>query len=538
MAGKKIKFAFDARKAIKNGVDKLANTVNVTLGPKGRNVLLHRWGDPHLTKDGITISKEISFKDQFEDMGAQLVRAAAQRTCDEAGDGTTTATTLSQSIYNKGLKLLAANHNPIFLKRGIDKAVKVVEEYLNSLAKPIQHQDEIIQVGSISSNDLEIGEIIAKAMKKVGKEGTITIDESSTFNTHLDVTKGMEFDRGYVTPWFITNAEKNLVELKDPFILIHEKPLKNVKKILGLFEEVSKTGRPLLIIAEDFGESFVATLILNKKRGSLFSCPVKSPGFGERRQEILTDLATLTGATLFASKLGNDIEKASISDLGSAEKITINRANTTIIGGAGEKENIKNRIIQIKDDIKYCENDYEKRRMKERLSKLVGGVAVIKVGAPTEIEMKEKKDRVEDAMHATRAAVEEGIVPGGGIALLRCKKVVEDMLSKLDNQDEIAGVGIILDTLEEPLRLIVKNAGDSSDMVVSKVLESDNLNFGYNASTGEYEDLVKSGVVDPKKVVRTALQNAASVASMLLTTEAMVAEDPDNDLSENALLNK
>jgi chaperonin GroEL len=535
MAGKKIKFSIDARESIKDGVNKLANTVNVTLGPKGRNVLLHRWGTPHLTKDGITVAKEISFKDQFEDMGAQLVRSAAQRTCDEAGDGTTTATTLSQSIYNKGLKLLAANHNPIFLKKGIDKAVAAVTEYLNTLVKPIQNQDEIVQIGSISSNDLEIGNIIAEAMKKVGKEGVITIDESSTFNTHLDVTKGMEFDRGYVTPWFITNAEKSLVELKDAFVLIHEKPLKDVQKVLGLFEEISKTGRPLLIIAEDFGESFVATLIVNKNRGSLFSCPVKSPGFGERRQEILTDLATLTGATLFASKLGNDIETASLSDLGSAEKVAINRASTTIIGGAGTKEDIQQRVIQIKDDIKHCDTEYDQKKMKERLSKLVGGVAVIKVGAPTEIEMKEKKDRVEDAMHATRAAVEEGIVPGGGVALLRCKEIVKNLLPTLNNQEEAAGAGIILEALEEPLRLIVKNAGDSSDMVVSKILENDNLNFGYNASTGEYEDLVQSGVIDPKKVVRTALQNAASVASMLLTTEAMVAEDPDDNDSSGGV---
>ncbi len=534
MSGKIIKFDVDARDSIKHGVNKLANTISVTLGPRGRNVLLYRAWGPHITKDGITISKEIRFKDQFEDIGAQLVRTAAQRTCDESGDGTTTATILAQSIYIKGLKLLAVDYNPIYIKKGIDKAVKAVVEHLDTFVKPIQDQEEIAQIGSISANnDIEIGNLISEAMKKVGKEGVITIDESKTLETSLDVAKGMKFDRGYVTPWFITNAEKSQVELDDAFVLIHEAPMDDVRKILPLFEEVSKTGKPLLIIAEDFNENFTATLVVNKRNGALFSCPIKSPGFGERRKEILKDLATLTGATLFAEEVGTDVTKCEIKDLGKAGKIIINRSSTTIIDGGGDEEDIKNRVIQIRDDIKNCDSEYDQKKMRERLAKLVGGVAIIKVGAPTEPEMKEKKDRVEDAMHATRAAVEEGIVPGGGVALLRCKKVVEEVIASLDDREEKSGAEIILHAIEEPLRLIVKNAGDSPDMVVSRVLDNDNINFGYNAATGVYEDLVESGVIDPKKVVRTALQNAASVASILLTTEAVVIDDPDDSGEES-----
>lgn len=533
MAGKTIKFNVDARNSIKKGVNSLADAVNVTLGPKGRNVSIYRsWGIPHVTKDGITVAKEISFKDQFEDMGAQLVRAAAQRTCDEAGDGTTTATVLAQTIYNKGLQLLAVDYNPMYLKRGIDKAVEAVVDHLDTFVKPTQDRDEIAQIGSISANDPEIGQLIAEAMEKVGKEGVITIDESPTLNTYLEVADGMEFDRGYVTPWFITNAEKSQVEMEDALILINEERLEDVNVLVPLFQEVSQMGKPLLIISEDFGQNFVATLIVNKRKGALFSCPVKSPGFGERRKEILKDLATLTGATLFSKELGTDLSKCDISNLGTARKIIVNRAATTIVGGGGSKEDVQNRVTQIRDDIKHCDTEYDQKRMKERLAKLVGGVAVIKVGAPTEPEMKEKKDRVEDAMHATRAAVEEGIVPGGGVALLRCKEAVREILSILDDREEKSGAEIILEALEAPLRLIVSNAGGSPDMVVSKILENDDINFGYNAATGEYEDLVKSGVIDPKKVVRTALQNAASVASMLITTEAMVADDPEDKDSE------
>lgn len=532
MVGKIIKFESDARKSIQEGVNKLARAVGVTLGPRGRNVTLYHNANmtPQVTKDGITVAKQVYFKDKFEDVGAQLVRAAAQKTCDEAGDGTTTATVLAQTIYNRGLKLVESGHNPICLKRGIDKAVVKVVEKLEEIRKPVLDHAEIEQIGTISANDLEIGKLIAEAMEKVGRDGVITIDESrKSLNTYLEVEDGMHFDRGYVTPWFINDVEKSQVELDDCYILVHEEKLEDVQSIVPLFTEISREGKPLLIIAEDFGQNFVATLILNKQKGSLFSCPVKSPGFGERRKEILKDLAILTGAQLFSKELGTEISKADIPDLGSAKKVIVNRSGTTIIGGGGSKEEIAGRVNQIRDDMDHCDTDYDKRRMKERLAKLVGGVAVIRVGAPTEPEMKEKKDRVEDAMHATRAAVEEGIVPGGGIALLRCESVVRDLLNDLTDGDEIAGANIVLQALSSPLGLIVSNAGQSADVITNEVSSNDKVSWGYNAATGQYEDLYESGVIDPKKVVRCAIQNASSVASMLIITEAVIADDPDEE---------
>jgi len=534
MGGKIIKFNSEARRLIRVGVNKLADTVAVTLGPRGRNVAIRQaWGIPHISKDGITVARNISFKDQFEDIGAQLIRTAAQQTVDEAGDGTTTATVLAQSIYNKGLQLLEVGFNPMDLKRGIDAAVQVVVGNLGQLSKEISDYDEVAQVGAISANDPEIGKLIAEAMKKVGKEGVITIDESSTFDTHLDISEGMQFDRGYITPFFITDAEKVQAELNECYILLHDGRLENVQVLVPLFQEISAQGKPVLIIAEDFGQNFVATLIVNKRQGSLFSCPVKAPGFGERRKEILKDLAVLTGATLFSKELGTDIAKCDIKDLGRANKVIVNRVNTTIIGGAGVKENIAQRAAQIHDDMENCDNDYDKRRMKERLAKLVGGVAVIRVGAPTEPEMKEKKDRVEDAMHATRAAVEEGVVPGGGVALVRCMPAVKDLISQLENRGEQSGAEIVYKVLDAPMRLIVENAGGMPDMVVSQVLSNEETGFGYNAAIDTYENLIESGVIDPTKVVRLSIQNAASVASMLLTTEAIVVDDPEDQDGQN-----
>lgn len=533
MSGKIIKSGSKAKELVQNGVNVLANTVGVTLGPRGRNVAMRQsWGVPHITKDGITVARSISFKDQFEDMGAQLVRAAAQKTVDEAGDGTTTATVLAQAIYNKGLYLLAAGYNPMDLKKGIDKAVKIVVDFLGEIAKPIQTQEEIEQVGSISANDPEIGALIAEAVAKVGKEGVITIDESSTFETQLDVSEGMNFDRGYITPWFITDVEKSQVELNNCYVLINEERLEDVKSMVPLFEAVAKEGRPLLIIAEDFGQNLVATLILNKRNGAFFSCPIKAPGFGERRKEILKDLSILTGATLFSKELGNDVSRCEMTDLGEANKVIVNRTSTTIIGGAGDKDSIISRVNQIRDDMKHVDNDYDRKRMQERLAKLIGGVAIIKVGAPTEPEMKEKKDRVEDAMHATRAAVEEGIVPGGGVALLRCVPALKEFAESMQNSGEKAGVEVIVSSLQAPIRLIVENSGGMPDVVVAAVMSESEVGFGYNAATDTYENLIESGVVDPKKVVRLALQNAASVASMLLTTEALIADDKQDEKEE------
>lgn len=527
MAGKVIKFNIDARAALKRGIDKLTKTVGVTLGPKGRNVAMRQpWGGIHISKDGITVCKSIEFSDQFEDMGAQLVRSAAQTTVDETGDGTTTATILTSEIYNQGLQLLATGFDPIGLKKGMDKAVIKIVECLDNMAQKIEDIEKIAQIGSISANDESIGKLIAEAMEKVGKDGVITIDETPEDRTYLQITEGMEFDRGYANPLFITNMEKVQVEFNDCYILLHEERLEDVNSIVHVLNGIAKTGKPLLIIAEDFSQNFLATLITNKRNGALYSCPVKAPGFGERRKEMLKDLAILTNATLFSKDIGVDIKKCELKDLGVAKKVLVNRISTTIIDGAGTKESIKARINQIKDDIKNVDNDYDKRRMKERLAKLTGGIAIVKVGAHTETEMKEKKDRVEDALHATKAAVEEGIVPGGGVALIRCIKPVTEFLDTLD-RTERAGAEIILSAIQAPLRLIVLNAGGKPDVVVERVLLNENVNFGYNANTNVFEDLVQSGVIDPKKVVRSALQNATSVASMLLTTEAVVVDEEE-----------
>lgn len=526
MANKVIKYNEDARKSIKAGVDKLANAVKVTLGPKGRHVLLRKsWGAPHITRDGVSIAREIFLKDQFEDMGAQMIKNAASKTCDEAGDGTTTATVLAQDIYRQSIKLLATGFNPIDLKRGIDKAVSVVIEKLNKVTKPTQDPFEIAQVGTISANDSEIGQMISEAMVKIGREGVITLEESQTEHTTLDVMEGMQFDRGYYAPHFITNAEKVTVEYNNCYVLLHDGRLEDIQLLVPILEAVAKEGKQIILIAEDFSQTIMATLIQNKIKGSLFSCPVKSPGFGERRKEILKDLAVLTGGSVFCQETGMTLDKAEMSDLGKVSRAVINRGTTTLVGGMGSKEELKSRIAQINDDISNCgDSEFDKKMMKDRIAKLMGGVAIIRVGAPTEPEMKEKKDRVEDAMHATRAAVEEGIVPGGGIALLRCKEEVKLLLDTL-SEGEKEGARIIYNVLEAPLRMIITNAGGKPDIIIGKVLENDNFSFGYNAATDTYEDLIETGVIDPKKVVRCALQDAASVASMLITTEAIVVDD-------------
>lgn len=528
MASKIVKYGNEARQSIKKGVDKLANAVKVTLGPKGRHVLFRtNWGSSHVTRDGVTIAKEIFLRDQFEDMGAQMVKTAATKTVDDCGDGTTTATVLSQAIYSDALQLLAVGYNPIDIKRGMDKAVEKVIENLTIIAQPTQDPEKIAQIGTISANDEEIGKLIADAMEKVGKEGVVTIEESQTVKTQLEVSDGMEFDRGYITPYFVTDVDHATVDLLDSFVLVYDGRLEEINALVPLLQSVSKTGRPILIIAEDYGQNCLATLINNKLKGSLYSCPIKAPGFGERRKEILKDLAVLTKATLFAKEVGMDIGKATIENLGQARRIVVTRSNTTIVGGIGTKEAITARANQIRHDIEHCDSDYDRKGMRQRLAKLLGGVAIIKVGAPTEPEMKEKKDRVEDALHATKAAVEEGIVPGGGIALLRCSNVVKELIDALEDKGEREGARIILNSLEAPLRMIVQNAGGKPDLVIAEVLKNDNLNFGFNAAKDRFEDLVATGIIDPKKVVRCALQNAVSVSSMLITTEAMIADDPE-----------
>ncbi len=524
MSGKEIKYGDDVRKKIQNGVNKLANVVGVTLGPKGRNVILRRQFGQSVTRDGVSIAREVFFKDAFEDAGAQMIKEAAQKTVELAGDGTTSSTVLAQAIFNDGLQLLSAGYNPMDLKRGIDKAVNTVVERLEKLAKPTQDPAEIAQVGTISANSKEIGDLLAEAMQAVGKDGTVSIEESSNMKTHLELSEGMQFDRGYYSPYFLTDLDKAQVVLNECLVLLNDGRLENVQDLIPLFKAVSDLGKPLLILAEDFSQNFIATLIVNKQRGSLFVNPVRAPGFGERRKEILKDISVLTGAKLFSPELGTDVRKAELSDLGSVRKVISNRTFTTLVGGLGSKEDIKARVNQIKNDITNCDSDYDRDKMKERLSKLAGGVAVIKVGAPTEVEMKEKKDRVEDAMHATRAAVEEGIVAGGGVALLNCIPEVKSLVDTLLDRGEREGAKIVLRALEAPLAKIVENSGGKPDIIISKILESKSSSFGYNAATDKYEDLIKAGVIDPKKVVRCALQNAASVASMLLTTEAVVAD--------------
>jgi len=522
---KLIKYNMKAREAMLNGVRILSDAVVVTLGPKGRNVVLDKsWGSPKVTKDGVSVAKEIELEDKFENMGAQMVKEVASKTSDMAGDGTTTATLLTRAIYEEGQKLVAAGHNPMAIKRGIDAAVGVVVKELQHMSKPTQDQREIAQVGTISANNDEtIGKILADAMNKVGKEGVITVEEAKSMETTLEVVEGMQFDRGYLSPYFVTNAEKMVASLEDAYILINEKKISNMKDLLPILEQVAKMGRPLLIIAEDLEGEALATLVVNKLRGTLQVAAVKAPGFGDRRKAMLEDIAVLAGGQVVSEDLGVKLENVTVSDLGRAKRITIDKDNTTIVDGAGSRSAIEGRVKQIRAQIEETTSDYDREKLQERLAKLIGGVAVINVGAATETEMKEKKARVENALNATRAAVEEGIVPGGGVALLRCLAALEEMKIKADPK---LGVKVVMRALEEPLRQIANNAGAEGSVVIDKVKNGEGA-FGYNAETDTYEDLMKAGIMDPTKVVRLALQNAASVASLMLTTQAMIAEKPE-----------
>ena len=528
MAAKDVRFHDSARAKIVAGVNILADAVKVTLGPKGRNVVLERsFGAPTITKDGVSVAKEIELKDRFENMGAQMVKEVASKTSDIAGDGTTTATVLAQSIVQEGMKFVAAGMNPMDLKRGIDKAVESIVGELKKLSKPCTTNKEIAQVGSISANsDADIGDIIAKAMEKVGKEGVITVEDGKSLNNELDVVEGMQFDRGYLSPYFINNAEKQMAVLDDAYVLLHDKKISNIRDLLPILEQVAKAGRPLLIIAEEVDGEALATLVVNGIRGILKTCAVKAPGFGDRRKAMLEDIAILTGGTVIAEEVGLSLEKATLKDLGQAKRIEIGKEETTIIDGKGEAKIIESRVKTIRQQIEAATSDYDKEKLQERVAKLAGGVALIKVGAATEVEMKEKKARVEDALHATRAAVEEGIVAGGGVALVRARSSLAKV--KGDNHDQDAGIKIVLRALEEPMRMIASNAGDEPSVVINKVVEGKG-NFGYNAATGQYGDMVEMGVLDPTKVTRCALQNAASVAGLILTTDAMVAESPKED---------
>jgi chaperonin GroEL len=524
MAAKEIRYDQKARESMLKGINTLADAVKVTLGPKGRNVILEKsFGSPTVTKDGVTVAKEIELEDKFENMGAQMVKEVASKTSDVAGDGTTTATVLAQAIYREGSKLVAAGHNPMELKRGIEKGVETVVEELKKLSKPTKEQKEISQVGTISANNDEtVGNIIAEAMAKVGKEGVITVEEAKSMETTLDIVEGMQFDRGYISPYFVTNPEKMEAVLEDALILINEKKISNMKDLLPVLEQIAKMGKPLLIIAEEVEGEALATLVVNKLRGTLKCAAVKAPGFGDRRKAMLEDIATLTGGQMISEEMGVKLESISLKDLGKAKRITIDKDNTTIVEGAGESKAIEGRVKQIRAQIEETTSDYDREKLQERLAKLVGGVAVINVGAATESEMKEKKARVEDALNATRAAVEEGIVPGGGVAYLRTLPALEKM--KLSDEQQF-GLNILKKALEEPIRWIAQNAGHDGSIVIEKV-KNEKGNMGFDAQEEEYTDMVKAGIIDPKKVVRTALQNAASVASLLLTTEAMVAERP------------
>ena len=522
---KQIVYSESSRQAILRGVNQLADAVKVTLGPKGRNVVLEKkFGGPNITKDGVTVAKEIELKDPLENMGAQMVREVASKTSDVAGDGTTTATILAQAIFREGVKAVAAGANPMALKRGIEKAVDIATKEVTKLSKSVSG-DMIAQVGTISANsDSTIGNIIADAMKKVGKDGVITVEESKTMNTELDTVEGMQFDRGYLSPYFVTDAERMEVVLEDPYILIHEKKVSNMKDLLPLLEQIARSGKPLLIIAEEVEGEALATLVVNKLRGTLNACAVKAPGFGDRRKAMLEDIAILTGGKAIMEETGIKLEGVRLEDLGRAKRVTVDKDNTTLVDGAGAQKAIEGRIKQLRAQIDETTSDYDREKLQERLAKLAGGVAVIKVGAATETEMKEKKARVEDALHATRAAVEEGIVPGGGVALLRASKGLGDVRV---NGDEQIGVDIVRRACEEPIRQIVVNSGTEGAIVVERVRDNSNANYGFNAATDAYEDLVTAGVIDPTKVTRTALQNAASIASLMLTTEAMVAEIPE-----------
>ena len=528
MAAKQVLFGDDARTKMVRGINVLANAVKVTLGPKGRNVVLERsFGGPTVTKDGVSVAKEIELKDKFENMGAAMVREVASKTSDNAGDGTTTATVLAQAIVDEGMKFVAAGMNPMDLKRGIDKAVAAAIEELRKISKPTTTNKEIAQVGAISANsDAEIGDIISEAMDKVGKEGVITVEDGKSLKNELEVVEGMQFDRGYLSPYFINQPEKQAAVLDNPFILLHDKKISNIRELLPVLEQVAKAARPLVIIAEDIDGEALATLVVNSIRGILKVVAVKAPGFGDRRAAMLEDIAVLTGGTVISTNVGLTLDKATLEQLGTAKKVEVTKENTTIIDGAGQAEAIENRVRNIRTQIEAATSDYDREKLQERVAKLAGGVALIKVGAATEVEMKEKKARVEDALHATRAAVEEGIVAGGGVALIRAKQAIRDI--KGDNDEQNAGIRIVLRAMEEPLRQIVANAGDEPSVVVNTVAQGEG-NFGYNAQTGEYGDLVEMGVLDPTKVTRTALQNAASVASLILTTDCMVADIPQDD---------
>ena len=526
MAAKDVRFSTDARDRMLRGVDVLANAVRVTLGPKGRNVILDKsFGAPRITKDGVTVAKEIELEDKFENMGAQMVREVASKTNDTAGDGTTTATVLAHSIVKEGAKAVAAGMNPMDLKRGVDLAVAEAVKDIAKRSKKIKESAEVAQVGAIAANgDKSIGDMIAQAMQKVGNEGVITVEEAKSLETELDVVEGMQFDRGYLSPYFITNAEKMVAELEDPYILIHEKKLSSLQPMLPVLEAVVQTSKPLVIIAEDIEGEALATLVVNKLRGGLKVAAVKAPGFGDRRKAMLEDIAILTGGQMIAEDLGIKLENVSLQMLGRAKRVRIEKENTTIIDGAGKKADIEGRVAQIKAQIEETTSDYDKEKLQERLAKLAGGVAVIRVGGATEVEVKEKKDRVDDALNATRAAVEEGIVPGGGVALLRAKAAVAKLKSEV--ADEQAGINIVLKALEAPIRQIVENSGAEGSIVVGKILEHKSQTYGFNAQTDEFVDMIEAGIVDPAKVVRTALQDAASVAGLLITTEAMIAEVP------------
>jgi chaperonin GroEL len=530
MAAKEVRFSDDARQRMLAGVNVLADAVKQTLGPKGRNVVLEKsFGAPVVTKDGVSVAKEIELKDKFENMGAQMVKEVASKTSDVAGDGTTTATVLAQAIVREGLKSVAAGANPMDIKRGIDQAVAVVVEDLKKMSKPCTDGKAIAQVGTISANsDDSIGKIIADAMDKVGKEGVITVEEGSGLDNELDVVEGMQFDRGYLSPYFINQQETMSAELEDPFILMHDKKVSNIRDLLPVLEKVAKSGRSLLIVAEDVEGEALATLVVNNMRGIIKVCAVKAPGFGDRRKAMLEDIAVLTGGRVISEELGLSLEKLELSDLGSAKKVQINKENTTIVDGAGNVDGIKARVEQIRRQIEETTSDYDREKLQERVAKLAGGVAVIKVGAATEVEMKEKKARVEDALHATRAAVEEGIVAGGGVALIRAQAVLKDLQGK--NHDQTVGIAILRRAVEEPLRQIVSNAGDEPSVILAKVQEGQGT-FGYNAATGEYGDMIEMGILDPTKVTRSALQNASSIAGLMLTTEAMVAELPKKEKS-------
>ncbi|TCU24615.1 chaperonin GroEL [Rhizobium azibense] len=535
MAAKEVKFHSDARDRMLRGVDVLANAVKVTLGPKGRNVVIDKsFGAPRITKDGVSVAKEIELEDKFENMGAQMLREVASKTSDVAGDGTTTATVLAQAIVREGAKAVAAGMNPMDLKRGIDLAVDAVVKELKNNAREISNNAEIAQVGSISANgDAEIGSFLAEAMQKVGNEGVITVEEAKTAETELEVVEGMQFDRGYLSPYFVTNQDKMRVELEDPYVLIHEKKLSNLQSMLPVLEAVVQSGKPLLIIAEDVEGEALATLVVNKLRGGLKIAAVKAPGFGDRRKAMLEDIAILTGGTVISEDLGIKLESVTLDMLGRAKKIVVEKENTTIIDGAGAKSDIEGRVVQIKAQIEETTSDYDREKLQERLAKLAGGVAVIRVGGSTEVEVKEKKDRVDDALHATRAAVEEGILPGGGVALLRAVKALDNLTAA--NSDQRVGVEIVRRAIESPVRQIAENAGAEGSIVVGKLREKAEFSYGWNAQTNEYGDLYQMGVIDPVKVVRTALQDAASVAGLLVTTEAMVAEKPKKEAAAAAM---